>query len=171
MSYLVFIQNDGDKINSNSMEALAAAQQMAESSKADIYVTTFNKNIADSLSKYASTKIILIENVELEHFNPIFYLNTLEQLYKKYSPQLIFFGHTYQTRDWVPRLSARLDIPFISDCTYFENKNNLNFIRPIYQAKLNEKIEITNNSGIISFQAGSFNVENLKLENTEIENP
>ena len=168
MSYLVFIQNEGEKINANSLEALVATQHMAESSNAEIYAVTFNKNVADNLSKYNLTKIILVENDQLKNFNPIYYLNTIEELYNNYSPNLICFGHTYQTRDWVPRLSARLDIPFVSDCTYFEKSDTFNFIRPIYQAKLNEKIELTNNTGIISFQAGSFNIEDIKLGNTEI---
>ena len=70
------------------------------------------------------------------------------------------FGHTYETRDWVPRLSARLDKAFVSDCVNVQFESDLHFIRPIYQAKLNEKIKL-NNQGIISFQAGSYSSENI----------
>ena len=76
------------------------------------------------------------------------------------NPDLIICGHSYQTRDWVPRLSARLDIPFISDCIDFSNDESSTFIRPIYQAKLNEKIKL-NGTGIVSFQAGSFSKDDL----------
>ena len=75
---------------------------------------------------------------------------TLEFIYNKYSPDLFFFGHTYETRDWVPRLSARLNMPFISDSTNFNFENELSFLRPIYQAKLNERI-VLDNKGIVDF--------------------
>ena len=170
MSYLVFIQNDGDKINNNSLEALVATQKISELSGADTYAVTFNKDVATALQKYQLTKIIIVENEKLNNFNPQYYLSVLEQLHKKYSSELICFGHTYQTRDWVPRLSAKLNMPFISDCTYFKFEDNINFIRPVYQAKLNEKINLKDNSGIVSFQAGSFNLDNLRSGKSEIEN-
>ena len=56
--------------------------------------------------------------------------------------------------------NSRLDLPFISDSTNFSCDSKLSFTRPIYQAKLNEKIALEN-KGIISFQAGSFNSEDL----------
>ena len=89
-------------------------------------------------------------------------------------PNLIFFGHTYETRDWVPRLSARLNIPLISDCIaleLLEHPNNGTSVvvdRPVYQAKLNQKIGITSSKAIISFQAGSFSIEHISSGNCSI---
>ena len=76
------------------------------------------------------------------------------------NPDLLIFGHSYESRDWVPRLSARLDKAFVSDCTNIIFEPELYFIRPIYQAKLNEKIKL-NGQGIVSFQAGSYSSDNI----------
>ena len=161
MEILVFIQSLDNKVNNNSLEALCAAQKISSNNNANIHAVTFSKNIANQLESYDLSSIINVSNQELNEYNPLYYLKCLELLNTKLSPDLIFFGHTYQTRDWVPRLSARLDFPFISDCVNYDYDSELFFTRPIYQAKLNEKIKL-NGNGLISFQAGSFSKDDLK---------
>ena len=168
MKNLVYIQNNESKINNNSLESLVAVQEIASKNNEEVYAVTFNRDIAQQLTKYKINKIIFISNEELNSYNPQYYLSVFEKLNAEFSPKLFCFGHSYETRDWVPRLSARLDIPFISDCTGYQADNGLSFTRPIYQAKLNEKIELKSN-GIVSFQAGSFSIENLELGNSTIE--
>ena len=168
MKNLVYIQNNENKINTNSLESLVAMQEIAAKNNEEVYAITFNKDIAEQLTKYKIDKIIFINNQELNNYNPQYYLSVFKKLNTEYSPKLFCFGHSYETRDWVPRLSARLDIPFISDCTGYQTENGLSFTRPIYQAKLNEKIELKSN-GIVSFQAGTFNIENLESGNSTIE--
>tara|TARA_B100001094_G_C18189940_1_gene806438 strand:- start:1801 stop:2745 length:945 start_codon:yes stop_codon:yes gene_type:complete len=168
MKNLVYIQNNENKINTNSLESLVAMQEIAAKNNEEVYAITFNKDIAEQLTKYKIDKIIFINNQELNSYNPQYYLSVFEKLNAEFSPKLFCFGHSYETRDWVPRLSARLDIPFISDCTGYQTENGLSFTRPIYQAKLNEKIELKSN-GIVSFQAGTFNIENLESGNSTIE--
>ena len=168
MNNLIYIQSDGNKINNNSLESLAAMQKFSKSNNDNLYVVTFNKDVAEKLNQYEINKIIFVNNEELSEYNPLYCLSVFEQLDNKYNPRLYCFGHTYQTRDWVPRLSARLDIPFISDCVSYINNDKTSFVRPIYQAKLNEKIQLET-KGIISFQAGSFSIENIIAGTSNIE--
>ena len=160
MKILCFIQTLDGEANNNSLESLYACQKIGKNKNAEVHAVVFNKNVADQLTKYNLNSVIYISNSELENYNPEYYLKSLELLNDEMNPDLIIFGHSYETRDWVPRLSARLDKAFVSDCTDILFENELYFIRPIYQAKLNEKIKL-NNQGIISFQAGSFSLENL----------
>ena len=164
MKIITFIQTTDGKINSNSLEALSAAQKL---SSEDNYILTFDKNAAKELSLYQSKGIILIESDQVKNYNPLYYLHALNTITDTLKPDYFFFGHTYETRDWVPMLSARLDIPFVSDCIAINSDGS--FTRPTYQAKLNEKIAI-NNKGIVSFQAGSFSSENLVMGSSNIEN-
>ena len=74
------------------------------------------------------------------------------------------YGHTYQARDWVARLSARLDIPFISDCIKIRfDSDRAIFTRQIYQGKINQDIASLSERTIASIQAGSFNPEQIEL--------
>ena len=160
MKILCFIQTiDGNAYN-NSFESLFAAQEISKNNNAEVHAVVFNKDVATKLSTYNLNSVIYVNNSELETYNPEYYLKSLELLNNELNPDLMVFGHTYETRDWVPRLSARLDKAFVSDCVKVQFESNLHFIRPIYQAKLNEKIKL-NNQGIVSFQAGSYSSENI----------
>ena len=160
MKILCFIQTLDGKANNNSLESLFAAQEISQNNNAEVHAVVFNKDVATKLSSYKLNSVIYINNSELETYNPEYYLKSLELLNNELNPDLMVFGHTYETRDWVPRLSARLDKAFVSDCVKVQFESNLHFIRPIYQAKLNEKIKL-NNQGIVSFQAGSYSSENI----------
>jgi electron transfer flavoprotein alpha subunit len=168
MKIITFIQSTDGKINTNSIEAFTASQKIAEKNNAEIYLLTFDESLVNKLSEYKSNGVIFANNSELKTYNPIYYTSALESVFNKYSPDLLFFGHTYETRDWVPRLSARINLPFVSDATDFNLDNGLSFTRPVYQAKLNEKVSLDNN-GIISYQAGSFNPEELITQNSQSE--
>tara|TARA_Y100001970_G_scaffold31323_1_gene38881 strand:+ start:16096 stop:17043 length:948 start_codon:yes stop_codon:yes gene_type:complete len=162
MKILVYIESANNKIHPVSMESLVAAQQIKKTNNAEIYGVIFDKNQSNSLAEYALDGIITPDNDMLSNYNPLSYLEAFNQINNKYNPNLIIFGHTYETRDWVPRLSAKLDIPFISDCISIDVGSDMTICRPIYQAKLVQKLTLTSEKSILSFQAGSFNVENLE---------
>ena len=168
MANIVFIQSEKEKINNNSIECLVAIQNFSRQTNNEIYAVTFNENVANKLKNYNLDKIIYVDNSELKEYNALYYTSAFKQLNDKYSPKFICFGHTYQTRDWVPRLSARLNVPFVADCVNYIIDGNISFFRPIYQAKLNEKVNL-NDSGIISFQAGSYSKDDIQSGNTDIE--
>ena len=41
MNNLIYIQSDGDKINNNSLESLAAMQKFSKSNNENLYAVTF----------------------------------------------------------------------------------------------------------------------------------
>ena len=163
MKTLVFIQTENNKINNISLESLVAAQKIKDSSNGEVHAVIFNNSLIKELEKYDLNSIIKITDNNLENYNPLYYLETFYQLYNSINPDVFIFGHSYETRDWVPRLSAKLDIPFISDCVSCEfNSGKLNIKRPIYQAKIIQDIDITSNCSILSFQAGAYSSDDLK---------
>ena len=116
MKLFVFIQHDKDKINPVSLEALHGAQTIASQSDSTVTAIIFNSAAAETLTRYDIAEILVVDDKKLETYSPLSYLNAMEKLISEESPDALVFGHTYEARDWVPRLSARLDIPFISDC-------------------------------------------------------
>mgnify|MGYP001174419927 CR=1 FL=1 len=174
MKILVFIQNDDNHINRMTLEAISGAQHLLKifscDSTSSISVATFNKNSCAELEKLDLEKIILIENKKLEKYNPLYYTSAMEQLLTN-NPEIeiVLFAHTYEARDWVPRLSARLDIPFITDCIGFKECNNKPcFIRQTYQGKINNDIS-TVGTTLCSIQSGSFKTDNLNKGTPVIE--
>lgn len=166
MKILTYIQSQNNKINNCSLEALVGAQQIAKKNNGNLIIVTFNQDCLETLQNYYAEKIIYSSSEKLKNFHPLIYTNKMEQIINAEKPDLIIFGHTYEARDWVPRLSARLNIPFLSDCVGLSENENM--IRPFFQGKIN--VEITcPKTYIASFQSGVFKTENIKSGNAKSE--
>ena len=168
MKILNFIEDNNGKINTNSLESIKASQEISSNNNGEIVCVTFNSDVAQELKQYDIKEILLIENDHLTDYSPLFFTNAIEQMINQINPELILFGHTYQTRDWVPRLSARLDIPFISDCTDVKTDENLKFIRQLYQGKVSADYSVNSYPLIVSFQSGSYRADTITSGSSDI---
>ena len=105
-----------------------------------LYVDQNEKHVEQSFIHEKDISVVSVNNNQLNNYNPLYYLDAVSQIINKIDADISIFGHTYQTRDWVPRLSAKLNIPFISDCLEFNYTDKLSLMRPIFQAKLIQKL-------------------------------
>mgnify|MGYP001294151144 FL=1 len=137
MKLLVVIQHENDKISSISLEALQGAQAIAEKSGGNVIAVTFSSDVGKQLTGYDLSEILVIEDQKLETYNPLYYVKAMEEVFSTESADILVCGHSYEARDWVPRLSARLDIPFISDCISFKMDGKMILTRSVYQGKFN----------------------------------
>ena len=170
MKILVYIQHDNSNINSVSLEALKGAQEIVEKSGGDVVALTFSSSVGEKLIGYDLNEVLLINNSQLETYNPMYYVKAMEDVFRAESPDILVFAHSYEARDWVPRLSARLDIPFVSDCTSIKMDNNLTLVRSVYQGKFNSDLSVNSDKFILSFQSGAFRVDALKSGSASIRN-
>ena len=163
MKILVFIQVDDNKINKMSLEALKCAQGLTS----HVSAVTFHEGAANELTNYNLNEIIFAKNEKLNTYNPLYYAKALESLIDE-SCNAVFFAHTYETRDWVPRLSVRMNYPFISDCVNLKNENeSLVITRQTYQGKLNNDFELKTNV-FCSIQSGCFKSDDLDNGSSQV---
>ncbi len=169
MKIAVYIQTNDNKISPMSLESLVAAQKIKKETNGQLHAVIFNKDLSNELSNYQCDSIMLIDDPNVKDYSPLHFIESFDQINNNIKPNLFVFGHSYETRDWVPRLSAKLDIPFLADCISFNFSDSFQIVRPIYQAKLNQEIKLTSEQSIVSFQAGSFNVEDIEKQASNIE--
>ena len=162
MKILIYIQSTEDKINPISLESLAAIQGVKEKIDSEIFAVTFSDNIANQLTKYQLDEILYVNSENLREYNPLYFVDAFAKLNSQYSPDLFVFGHTYETRDWVPRLGARIDVPFLSDCIGMNFENGVSFVRSLYQNKINVNLTVNSNKFIVSFQSGAYKIKSIK---------
>ena len=161
MKILCFIQYD-EKINGVSKEAVSLSQEITNKTNGELTLLTFNESAANDLQKLQSNKVLFINESILNNYNPLYYTAAVKQIMDKGSYDLLILGHTYEARDWIPRLSARSDIPFISDCVdYTLNGSSIEWVRTLYRAKINCSIKSADQKTIISVQSGCFKADNL----------
>ena len=161
MKILVYIQRDGDSIIRNSLEALAGAQKFAAESGGEIIAVCFDQGLTNKLTDYNISEVVNVSNNILKTYSPLHFTTAMEEVIAETSPDLVIFGHTYEVRDWVPRLSARLDAPFISDCLDADGSGELTGIRQVYQGKINTNVS-ANGLVLMSFQSGAYRSDSIE---------
>ena len=118
MSILVILEQSGGKWNRMSFEALAAAQKDAQAQNVAVEGAVLGAeigNLAKEAAAYPLSKVHVLEHPLLSAYTADGYTSALEQLIKSSQPGAVLFPHTYQARDYAPKLATRLGKTLISD--------------------------------------------------------
>src|SRR5262249_59180165 len=82
-------------------------------------------------------EVIALESPALELYTPDGYTAALQQALEQLRPALVLLPHTYQTRDFAPKLAARLDRALITDVTNVKTRaGETAFVRPMVTGRL-----------------------------------
>ena len=165
MNILVIIEHKNGVMHRMSKEAIAGAQKIGGNITA-LVIGENSDSVADELSSFQIEKTLLVTNEKVTSYNVDGYKEIILQVINVVNPEFIITGHTYQARDFMPRLSASLDIPFIPDLVSVENSS---YIKQIMNSKLNASISSSNGSVLISFQSASFSEENISKGSSPLE--
>ena len=105
---LVFIEHKNDVVNKSSLETIAAAQTLgAQLQQAVTLVVPGSEAVAQDVAVFDVVKVIHASNEKLGEYTPDAYADALEQIVKQVDPGFVFMTHTYQVRDFAPKLAAR----------------------------------------------------------------
>ena len=173
MSILVGLEHRGGKWNRMSFEAAAAAQKIGSALGTPVEAAALGSGI-DELAKeatvYGFSKILVAEDGLLSQYTPEGYTAVWEQLIKARRPQVVVFPHTYQVRDYVPKLATRFGQALISDVVELRvDASELVFVRQLFQGKLNADVRAKGNPQFVSVQAGAFRAAEAGARNDSIE--
>src|SRR5246127_2818668 len=139
MKILVVTEHRQGKWNNASFETLAAAQQIAGAANGSISAAVLGKGVgtfADELAKKAVAEVLSVEHDLLADYTPDGYCVALKQVIESAKPDLVLFPHTYQVRDFAPKLAASLGKGMIGDCVGYRNESGkLVFVRQMFQGK------------------------------------
>jgi len=90
------------------------------------------------------------------------YSKVLSDVIRELSPKYVLMGHSYMVRDFLPRVSAKLNIPFVSDIISVDFNDGLHFSKQVFNAKLATSIEVSSEQALLSFQSAAFSSDDLK---------
>ncbi len=165
MSILVFIEHKNCVLNKTSLEAITAAQSIGKDLGLKISaVIPCDKDcgLAQEIAQYDIEKVIVAKNGKLGTYTPDAYTDAFEQVIKKENPQYVIMAHTYQVRDFAPKLAARFGKEVVGDCIRYRNENGkLTFTRRIFLGKLDADVVIEGDAPyFVTFQSGAFRGDN-----------
>jgi len=167
MKILVITEQRQGKWNNTSFETLVAAQQIAADTGSAISALVIGKgvaNFADDLAEQNIAEVLLVEHDLLEAYTPDGYSLALSQVIASSKPDLVLFPHTYQVRDFAPKLAALMGKGMIADCVGFHREGNkVVFVRQMFQGKTAADVTFQGAAPwFASFQSGAFRADLLK---------
>ena len=115
---LVFIEHKDCVLNKTSLEAIAAAQAIGKDlglKAAAVIPCAGECPLAEEIARYDLEKVIVARNEKLGTYTPDAYADAWEQVIKATNPQYVVMSHTYQVRDFAPKVAARLGREVVGD--------------------------------------------------------
>ncbi|MGB7203755.1 MAG: electron transfer flavoprotein subunit alpha/FixB family protein [Pyrinomonadaceae bacterium] len=160
-SILVFIEHKDCVLNKTSIEAITAAQSIAKDLGLDIAaVLPCDKDcsLAQEVAGYNIEKVIVAKNAKLTTYTPDAYADAWEQVIKSTNPQYVVMAHTYQVRDFAPKVATRFGREVVGDCIRYKAEDGkLVLTRRIFLGKLDADVTIGGDPPyFITFQSGAF---------------
>jgi electron transfer flavoprotein alpha subunit len=166
---LVVMEQRSGEWRRMSWETLAAGQQL--SAKIGLTISAAVVGQAGELAGKKLDRIYTIEHELLATYTADGYTAALEQLIRKINPSIVLFPHTYQVRDFAPKLATRFDKVLISDAIGLRVESGSPiFVRQLFQGKLN--VDVKPGGGdphFVSIQAGAFRADQVEDGVSKIE--
>ncbi len=164
---LVFIEHKNCVLNKASLEAVAAAQNIGKDlglSVTAVIPCDKDCSLAQELAAYNLEKVIVAKNDKLGIYTPDAYADAWENVIKATNPKYVVMAHTYQVRDFAPKIAARLGKEVVGDCIRYRNEGGkLIFSRRIFLGKLDADVTIEGEAPFfVTFQSGAFRGENAE---------
>jgi electron transfer flavoprotein alpha subunit len=162
MLLVIAEQKDG-ALNRASWESIAAAQQMG----GDVKVAVAGKDlaaVATELSGADVVEVIALEHEALAAYTPDGFVQACAAIIGAESPSHVLLPHTYQTRDFVPALAARLDRALVTDVTAVKAHDGGHaFSRPMFQGKVTADVALEGPAPhFVTNQIGAFRADAVK---------
>lgn len=168
---LVVAEQRGGTLNRATWEAIAAAQQLARQlggPPLKLAVLGASPGVPQELAAAGVGEVLVVADPALEAYTPDGYVMALAEVIASVSPRVVALPHTYQTRDFVPALAARLGKPLITDVTAVSaTAAGAAFTRPMFQGKLAADVRPAGESPwFVTFQIGAFRADQMEKGGT-----
>lgn len=174
MSILVFIEHKDCVLNKTSLESIAAAQSIGKDLGLKVSaVIPCDKDcsVAQDISGYNLEKVIVAKNAKLGTYTPDGYADAWEQVIEAENPQYVVMSHTYQVRDFAPKVAARLGREVVGDCIRYKAEGGkLVLTRRIFLGKLDADVTVGGDAPyFVTFQSGSFRGDTAEKGSATVE--
>jgi electron transfer flavoprotein alpha subunit len=172
---LVVAEQREGRLNRVSFETIAAAQSIAKETGWPVEVVLPGSGIAalaQELASKAVARVYALETAGLAAYTSDAYVTALKQFIQDKQPKLVLFPHTYQVRDFAPRLALALDRALISDAIGYKYENGrLLLTRQMFQGKFAADVSFVGDAPwLATFQIGAFRGDQAEAGSASVEN-
>lgn len=165
MILVIAEQRDG-VLNRASWEAVAGAQHLAASTGDTVVVALPGAGLQAAAAELASAavgEVVTLDSPALASYTADGYTAALQTAVAALAPSLVVLPHTYQTRDFAPKLATRLERALITDVTGVRvDGGRTLFSRPMFQGKLSAEVAALGaGPHFVTLQIGAFRADQV----------
>jgi electron transfer flavoprotein alpha subunit len=158
---LVVVEQKDGKLNRVSWETLTGAQGLAAETGWALEAAVVGSGVGDVANQVAAkkvAKVYALESGKLEPYTPDGFVAALKGFIEQKQPTLVLMPHTYQVRDFAPKLATGLNRALISDAIGYKYEGGkLLFTRPMFQGKFVADVSFTGDAPhFATFQSGAY---------------
>src|SRR6202161_582208 len=164
---LVVVEQREGKLNRVSWETVTAGQALAAETGWTLEAAVVGGDVANLANEVAGkkvAKVYAIQSPKLEPYTPDAFSTALKQFIESKQPKLVLMPHTYQVRDFIPKLATAMGRSAITDCVGYKNEGGkLLFTRQMFQGKLAADVSFSCDAPwFVTFQNGAFRADKLE---------
>jgi electron transfer flavoprotein alpha subunit len=164
---LVVVEQRDGKLNRVSWETLAAGQALAAETGWALEAAVAGSGVSSIANEVAAKKLGKVYGVEspkLQPYTPDAFSAGLKQFLEARQPKLVLMPHTYQVRDFVPKLATAMGRTAVTDCIGFKKEGEkLLFSRQMFQGKLAADVSFRCEAPwFVTFQNGAFRADKVE---------
>ncbi|MGB9236980.1 MAG: electron transfer flavoprotein subunit alpha/FixB family protein [Terriglobales bacterium] len=164
---LVVVEQREGKLNRVSWETIVAGQAMAAQTGWTLEAAVVGSGVAAIAAEVAAKKLAKVYDIEspkLEPYTPDAFAHGLKEFLEKHPAKLVLMPHTYQVRDFVPKLATALGTTAISDAIGYKYEGGkLTFTRQMFQGKFVADVSFSGSGPcFVTFQNGSFRADKVE---------
>lgn len=171
---LVIMEQAGGAWNKMSWETLAAGQSVAKAKGTRCSAAVIGAGVgalAQELAGKDLEKAYSIDDPLLADYTPDGFAAAVEALVKQVQPEVVLFPHTYQVRDFAPKVATRFSRVLVSDVIRIATDGGgMVFSRLLFQGKLNGDARAAGaGPHFASVQAGAYRPEAVESGSAPVE--
>lgn len=156
----VIIEHLRGQVADISYVMLAAARVLAQATGGDVVAVLIGHNAQELGVSLSANRVLYIDHPHLADFTPEAYQRVLEELLRENTPRVVLFGHTSIGTDLVNVLSARLELPLLTQCYSVKAENGiLMYVSQICGGKIMAEGELASSTTLVTMVPGGFKPE------------
>ena len=161
---LVIVEQREGKLNRVSFETIAGGQAIAAETGWTLEAAVIGSGVGTIANEVAVKKVAKVYDLEspkLQPYTPDGFVAALKKFLGDKQPKLVLMPHTYQVRDFAPKLAAAMNSTLIADCIgYKKAGDKLLFTRQMFQGKFAADVSFTGGGvWFATFQNGAFRAD------------
>ncbi len=137
---MVIAEIKDGSVKKSTFEVLTLGRELADASGGELSVVLAGEGIeskASGLGKYGADRVFVLDDPKLSRYTTEGFVGAMASLIQRTGPEMVLMSNSVLSRDFAPRLAARLGAGLLTDCVELvREEGGLAALRPVYGGKV-----------------------------------